>query len=160
MESSIHIQAATPADLSALLDLRLQMFEEMGIAGDAAAQAHLRQISETFFAQGMASGQCSSWLAVTAEGRGVACGSVALFSRPPYPGNLQGLEAYLLNMYTHPDWRKLGLARRILHAAQAHARAKGCAKMWLMASEMGQALYAENGFVEKAGYMEWELFES
>ena len=54
-------------------------------------------------------GSARSWV-VEEEGEVVACATLALFVRPPYPGNLAGREGYLLNIYTRPAWRRRGMA--------------------------------------------------
>jgi ribosomal protein S18 acetylase RimI-like enzyme len=79
-----------------------------------------------------------------------------MFVRPPYPGNLAGREAYLLNMYTLPDYRKQGIANALLDAMAAEAIARGFGKVWLHASEAGRPLYERIGFVANPAYMEWQ----
>ena len=79
-----------------------------------------------------------------------------MFVRPPYPGNLAGREAYLLNMYTLPDYRKQGIASALLDAMEAEAIARRFGKVWLHASEAGRPLYERIGFVANPAYMEWQ----
>lgn len=86
----------------------------------------------------------------------MAAGTLALFVRLPYPGNLAGREAYLLNMYTVPAWRARGIATALLDAMTAHARAMGLGKVWLHASDAGRPLYERIGFVANPAYMEWQ----
>jgi GNAT superfamily N-acetyltransferase len=85
----------------------------------------------------------------------VAAGTLALFVRPPYPGNLAGVEGYLLNMYTLPEWRQQGLATALLDAITAYAKARELGKVWLHASDEGRPLYERIGFVTNPDYLEW-----
>lgn len=102
----------------------------------------------------MAAGDSRSWL-VEVEGQPVACGTLAFFVRPPYPGNLSGREAYLLNMYTRPDWRKRGMASALLEAMASCACGLQLGKLWLHASEEGRPLYERLGFAGNPAYLEW-----
>ncbi len=101
----------------------------------------------------MEEGSARSWL-VEVEGEAVACGTLALFVRPPYPGNLAGREAYLLNMYTLPAWRKRGMASALLDAMAAYAREQQLGKLWLHASDQGRALYERFGFASNPACLE------
>lgn len=46
-----------------------------------------------------------SW-GIFQRGKLVAIGSLCLFTRIPYNENLSGLEGYILNIYTFPQFRK------------------------------------------------------
>ena len=99
MATALTIRTATAADLPALARLRLALLQETGAALDAAAQAELLALNEAFFREQLGSPQWQHWVAEDG-GAIVAIGTLALFLRPPYPGNLAGRDAYLLNMYT------------------------------------------------------------
>ncbi|MFE4897717.1 GNAT family N-acetyltransferase [Peribacillus butanolivorans] len=48
------------------------------------------------------------------NGEAISISGMVLFQRPPYLENLHGVEAYILNMYTIPEYRGKGLAKRML----------------------------------------------
>jgi GNAT superfamily N-acetyltransferase len=151
----MNIRQATLADIPELVTLRMALFAELGEAlGDQGEALH--QASVDYFSRAMAEGRLISWVAEEGEaGRGLlAVGSLALFERPPYPGNLPGREAYLLNMYTRPSWRRRGLARQLLAAMTRYADLAKFGKLWLHASEAGRPLYEQAGFVGHSGYLE------
>ena len=79
---------------------------------------------------------------------GVAAASAGLlwFPHPPGPVNPVGLEAYLLNVYTRPEARHRGLARKLVERAVGEARSAGVRRIWLRASPAGRPLYEELGF--------------
>lgn len=147
------IRPAGPADIPALVDLRLRLFEETDPDNPACRSADIRAATEAFFRQHLDSALAKSWVAEQG-GHVVASATLAFFSRPPYPGNLSGLEAYLLNMYTEPATRQQGIASALLHAALDHAQARGCARVWLNASAAGRPLYEKNDFVAIDNAME------
>lgn len=84
----------------------------------------------------------------------VACATLALFVRPPYPGNLAGREGYLLNIYTRPAWRRRGMANALLVAMVAYAREQQLGKLWLHASSDGRAIYERFGFAGNPACLE------
>lgn len=97
------IRQATQADIPALVSLRMGLFCEVGELSDPLADLDLWQATRAYFSTAQADGSARSWVAEVG-GEVVASGTLALFVRPPYPGNLSGWEAYLLNMYTLPAY--------------------------------------------------------
>ena len=148
------VREALAADIPALVRLRMALFGELGELDDPQASDALWQATQSYFSAAQADGSARSWL-VEAEGEAVACGTLALFVRPPYPGNLAGREAYLLNMYTLPAYRKQGMASALLDAMVVHACAERLGKVWLHASDEGRPLYERIGFVANPAYLEW-----
>lgn len=140
------IHQATEADIPALVSLRMALFCEVGELSDPAADPALRQATIDYFTTAQADGSALSWVAEVGN-RIVAAGTLALFVRPPYPGNLAGKEAYLLNMYTLPAWRKQGIASALLDTMLACAREQQLGKVWLHASDEGRPLYERLGFM-------------
>lgn len=148
------IRQATQADIPALISLRMRLFCEVGELSDPLADQDLWRATRSYFNTAQADGSACSWL-VEVGGEVVASGTLALFVRPPYPGNLSGREAYLLNMYTLPEYRKQGMASALLNAMAAYARAEQLGKVWLHASDEGRPLYERAGFVANSAYLEW-----
>lgn len=81
-----------------------------------------------------------------AEGKVVACGGIVFMERPPYQGNLTGREAYLMNMYTLPEWRGKGAGVAIVAALLKHARETGAGRVSLDAEEKARHMYEKAGF--------------
>lgn len=149
----LRAQASHVADLARL---RMALLEETGGALPEPQRAEMQALNEAFFRQHLHSGTWQDWVAV--DGHQVcACGAMAFLQRPPYPGNPQGQDAYLLNMYTAPAWRGQGAARAILEAALADARGRGVRKVILHATEAGRRLYVKLGFLASSAYMEVAL---
>jgi len=132
----------------------MRLFAEVGEIQHPGSAPGLRAATTKYFEQAIQADQAKSWVA-TAEGSVVACGTLAEFRRPPYPGNLSGTEAYLLNMYTLPSFRRRGMAREIVSQILAFAKAQGYGKVWLHASEDGRPLYERHGFAPNPSAMEW-----
>ncbi|MGG0288901.1 GNAT family N-acetyltransferase [Peribacillus butanolivorans] len=63
-------------------------------------------------------------------------------------------EAYILNMYTIPEYRGKGLAKRMLKKCIDESRNSGVKRVWLHASKDGKHLYKKMGFTTKDSEME------
>jgi GNAT superfamily N-acetyltransferase len=77
----------------------------------------------------------------------VASGCLWIIPAQPHPRR-RGLEApYLLSMFTEPEHRRRGFARKIVRAAVRWSRANGYSHIILHAATMGRPLYEKEGFV-------------
>ena len=94
-----------------------------------------------------------SW-GILHENKLVAIGSLCLFERIPYEENLNGLEGYILNIYTYPKFRKQKFANCILNEIINYASKIHVKRLWLNSSEQGKKLYVERGFIKKENEME------
>ncbi|HKQ98355.1 MAG TPA: GNAT family N-acetyltransferase [Candidatus Polarisedimenticolia bacterium] len=139
------IRAATAADLETVLYHRRRMFEDMGYTDPAAMQAMLAS-STPLLAQGLASGRYRGWFAET-EGVGVvAGGGVIILDFQSHPIDPRPQRAWVVNMFTEPEHRHRGLARRLMDAMIAWCRAERMTTLYLHASEFGRPLYESLGF--------------
>ncbi len=145
MSAEFRLREATSADLGVILRQRRRMFEDDGFRDPALLEA-IHASSETFIEQGLKQGFYHGWLAEDAAGRVVAGGGVIVHPWPGQPANPQGRRAYILNVYTEPDYRRRGLARSILQAMVAWCRQEGFASVVLHASAQGRAHYEAMGF--------------
>ncbi len=143
--SDILIRAATPQDLETILCHRRAMFEEMG-SGDAHSLDVTIEESRSYLAAALGDGSYRGWLAQTAEGRVVAGAGVGLIGWPPRPSDPQPRRPTIFNVYTEPEFRRRGLARRLMRVMIAWCRQEGFRVVYLHASEEGRPLYASLGF--------------
>jgi GNAT superfamily N-acetyltransferase len=86
-----------------------------------------------------------AWIA-DLDGRPAASAGLMWFEHPPRRKNTSGREAYILNVYTRPEARRMGLARALMERVVAEARAAGAGRIWLRASDDGRPLYEAMGF--------------
>lgn len=144
------IRPATSADLDTIVSFRLAMFAEM-FAGDPRAEdapgldlEGLREANERWVGDHFGH-DFISWLAEL-DGVPLASAGLLWFAHPPGPVSPAGLEAYILNVFTKPEARRLGLARALVSRAVEEARANGVRRIWLRASDAGRPLYEAMGF--------------
>ena len=143
--SGIRIRETNAEDIEEILQHRRLMFLDMGHPEgvlDVIVQS-CRPHIQSYLAEGSYRG----WFAVTDEGRvaaGVGLLITPLVSGPLAPENVN--RAYLLNVYTYPEFRKRGLARELTQKAIDYCRAEGFKVLWLHASKYGRPLYESMGF--------------
>ena len=82
------------------------------------------------------------------------CGGVSYYRVMPTYHNPSGEKAYIMNMYTHPAYRRQGIAARTLDLLVQDARGRGVHAISLEATSMGRPLYEAYGFVPMTSEME------
>ena len=141
----IRIRAATLQDIPHVLHHRSSMFADMG-RGDAAQHTKMLEATEVYLRSAMPAGRYTAWLAENTAGRVGAGAGVAISDWPGSPDDPTGKRALVLNVYTEPEFRRQGIARRLMLAVIAWACEQGLRSLSLHASDFGRALYEELGF--------------
>lgn len=144
-DGEYRLRRASEADLAAVLRHRRRMFEDMGYR-NAPALDVMERAAEPFLAAGLADGSYQGWLFEDGAGRVVAGGGIALLPFQPHPRDPTSRRAFILNMFTEPEHRRRGLARRLMEAMVAWCREQGFQAVSLHASDEGRALYQSLGF--------------
>jgi GNAT superfamily N-acetyltransferase len=140
-----HIRQANLDDLDHLVHHRRAMFEDMG-HHDPAVLRQVEHSSREYFTAALRLGTYNAWLAESPQARVVAGGGIVFADWPGYPGETLAKRAWILNMYTEPEARRLGIAKRILETMLAWCRAEGLRTVSLHASPAGRPLYESLGF--------------
>jgi GNAT superfamily N-acetyltransferase len=150
----ITFRRADSADVPALIELRAAFLAE--VAGSGPAEPALLPALSRYFSAAVPSGEFIAFLAV-AGGRIIAASGLVFHRYPPSARNLQGLEAYVMNMYTLPAWRGKGIASALLWKLMEVARASNCSRVRLHALPKAQPIYARAGFASAEGEMQFDL---
>ena len=79
---------------------------------------------------------------------------VSFYSVMPTYHNPSGKKAYIMNMYTAPDYRRQGIAYKTLDMLVKMSKERGIDQVSLEATEMGRPLYEKYGFVKMESEME------
>jgi GNAT superfamily N-acetyltransferase len=151
----ITYRLATLADIDQLISLRIAMQSEVGHANPTYWEM-LRQELNAYFTTSIPSGD---FIAYTAEvdGRIVATSGMVFHQHPPSGGNLNGKEAYIMNMYTLREFRGRGIATELLQSLIQYARERDCSRIILRAQEKARPLYVKAGFEAETSVMQLEL---
>ncbi len=148
------IRLATAEDLDTLVDIRLRFLREIGHLAEGGPADELAEVFRRYFMKKAPAGEFLAWVAEDEGGRVVATSGLTFFERPPNARNPAGLEAYLSNMYTLPEWRGRGIASALVAAAVEHVRHTPARRIWLEATAQGRRVYERAGFVASNTEME------
>jgi GNAT superfamily N-acetyltransferase len=140
------IRRATPDDVAVISAHRTHMFQDMERIDGERAAAMIEQLTPMLRSM-LVSGEYHGWLAVAQDARVVAGAGVQIRTLLPRPETDVEREALVVNMYVDPDYRRQGLARRLMEAILAWSREQGVERISLHASAMGRHLYESLGFV-------------
>ena len=95
----------------------------------------------------------AAWLVFDGE-EVVGTGAVSFYQVMPTYHNPSGKKAYIMNMYTRPDYRRRGIARRVLELLTAEAEMRQIDAVTLEATAAGRPLYEAFGFTAMRDEME------
>jgi GNAT superfamily N-acetyltransferase len=146
------VRPATALDAPALARHRAEMFREMGVL-DASFYEALVAASREYFALAIPAGRYLGWVCEPTGERGTIVGGAGvqfreLAPRPDPSGRrlAAGPEAYILNVFTEPPWRRRGVADRLMRELIAWAAGRGIERLTLHASAEGRPVYERLGF--------------
>ncbi|MGJ5817794.1 GNAT family N-acetyltransferase [Paludibaculum fermentans] len=139
------IRPVTAGDLELVLRHRIEMFRHMGYESETEL-ARIRGLSEPFFAAGLSNGTYVAWVAEDENGEAAAGTGVLLLPYQPGPNDTRAQRAFIINVYTEPQHRRQGLAKKLMGVAVDWCREAGFAIVSLHASAEGRPLYESLGF--------------
>jgi GNAT superfamily N-acetyltransferase len=145
------VRRATLEDADVLIRHRVRMFQDMGVmATPDPDEARLAQAFLSWLSEQMQAGTYVAWVMEARDDNGrtsiVSGGGATLIPWPPgprYPGTRL---AFVYNVYTEPEHRGRGLARRVMDAIHAFCQTEGIGSVALNASRAGQPLYESMGY--------------
>jgi GNAT superfamily N-acetyltransferase len=132
--------------------LRIDFLHELEPLSNTRREA-LLDATRIYLASKMPKGEFIAWVSEV-RGRIIGTSGLVLFERPPVAANLLGREAYIMNMYTVPEWRRQGVATALLQEILCFVKETGAERIWLHATVDGRSLYEKYGFVATSTEME------
>jgi GNAT superfamily N-acetyltransferase len=142
--SDVDIRPATLIDIPKILRQRRAMYEDMGHR-DADTLKRMASLSSDYLGKAMSDGSFRAWLASIGNSL-VAGGAVIISPWPAHPYDLECRRATILNVYTYPQFRRRGIARRLMQTMIDWCAGEGFARVALHASDDGRHLYESLGF--------------
>lgn len=136
-------QKATIKDIPELCRIRKQQLIDEGIDPCIDIDQELTR----FFTDAFNNHNIVEYLAIH-DNQIIATGAVCFYDYPPTYTNQTGRIAYVTNMYTHPDYRKQGIATKILTLLLEEVKVRHIEIMRLGASSLGKSVYEKFGFVQ------------
>ena len=144
-QNQYRLRPAVPADAEIIARQRSAMFLDMGAVSPQEAEL-LRQTRELWIANLIATNKYLGWF-LEHESTPVSGGGIILLERAPAPGCCRlGKWAHIVNIYTAPNHRRRGLARRMMLHIIAWSAQNSIDHLTLGASSQGKPLYESLGF--------------
>jgi ribosomal protein S18 acetylase RimI-like enzyme len=140
------IRMATLEDVATLVEHRRAMFVDMGYSGTDQLAA-MAAAFDPWVRRKMQSGEYVAFLAMESDGPAAGLG-VWMMDWPPHVVGRSQQRANILNVYTRPESRRRGLARRLMQTALDWLRSQQLDTVILHASPDGRALYESLGFAQ------------
>jgi len=137
-------------DADILAKIRSKFLAE---ANDTEAEREqMEAANRAYFEKTLADDSFVAWLALEGN-KIVATSGLSFYAVPPHHSNPSRNVAFVMNMYTLPEYRRQGLATRLLEMIVDEAKSRGYKKITLSATEMGRPLYEKFGFKDDSGAM-------
>lgn len=143
--TKVTIRTAMLHDIPEILRQRRAMYEDMDYT-DAEKLTAMQSITSGYLKTALADGSFRAWLA-SSENQVVAGGAIVISPWPAHPYDLECRRVTILNVYTNPQYRRQGIARRIMQTMIDWCKHEGFANVTLHASKDGRHLYESLGFV-------------
>jgi len=144
---------ATIDDLDILTDTRITVLRAANKLSDDVDMSVVKEESYRYYQDALTNDTHIAYL-VFDDDEFVGAGSISFFKVMPTFHNPTGQKAYIMNMYTKPDYRRNGIAYKTLDLLIGEAKRKGISAISLEATDMGRPLYEKYGFVKMNDEME------
>lgn len=133
---------ATKEDIEMLMSIRLEMLRKVNeLSDNYVFSDELIENSKRYFLEGK---QTTS-IALEND-KVVACASMSYIEMMPTFSHPTGNRAHLMNVYTNADYRRQGVARKLVQMLIDEAKEKGVTEISLDATDLGRPLYETLGF--------------
>ena len=139
-------KTATIEDLDVLIKTRIEVLRAANKLDESVDMSLVEKESSDYYKKALADGSHVAVLVYDGE-RFVGAGGVSFYTVMPTYHNTSGKKAYIMNMYTKPEYRRKGIAYKTLDILVDACKKRNITHITLEATEMGRALYEKYGFV-------------
>jgi len=153
MKENYEYKKATIVDINELVRTRIIVLRAVNKLSDDVDMSVVEKESYEYYKRALETGEHITYL-VYDNGTFIGAGGVSFYQVMPTYHNPTGKKAYIMNMYTAPEYRRKGIAIHTLDLLVKDAREQGASQITLEATEMGRSLYEKYGFVKMEDEME------
>lgn len=135
---------ATIKDIGVLTELRIAYLnEDLGVISDENLEL-MKSTLPSYYTKHL---NKDLMVYVARDGEDiVSCAFLLIVEKPMSPSFITGKTGTVLNVYTKPDYRKKGYAKKLITTMLEDAKAEGLSIIELKATEDGYSLYKSVGF--------------
>lgn len=144
---------ATIKDIDLLTITRIEVLRAANRLSDDTDLSEVERQSYNYYQKALCDDSHIAYLVFDGT-RFVGAGAVSFFQVMTTYHNLSGNKAYIMNMYTRPEYRRRGIAIKILDMLIKESKNRGITAISLEATDMGRPLYEKYGFVKMNNEME------
>ena len=154
--SMYSLRKANLNDIDKMIDLRVEFLREIQESPLDKEMGIFWKSLKEFFLDKMKSNKFIAWLAEF-DKNVIATSGLSFLQKPPHFINITGKYAYIMNMYTKPEWRRKGIGSALLEKLFEEIKSRGIQSVVLHATHGGRPLYEKYGFHENDGDKEMIL---
>ena len=140
----IHYVIVTKEDIDRLMSSRLEMLKVVNdLSDDYTFTEEFVGYSKEYFKKG----DHTTILAIDEKNdRVIGCATFCYITMMPTFSHPTGKRAHLMNAYTNADYRRQGIAMKMMEILIEEAKERGVTEISLDATESGRPLYEKCGF--------------
>lgn len=153
MIQKFEYKIATMEDIDELVRTRIIVLRAANKLSDDVDMSVVEEESYAYYRRALENREHIAYL-VYDNGIFIGAGGVSFYQVMPTYHNPTGKKAYIMNMYTAPEYRRQGIAIHTLDLLVNDAREQGVSQIALEATDMGRPLYKKYGFVKMEDEME------
>ncbi|MBP3824699.1 MAG: GNAT family N-acetyltransferase [Butyrivibrio sp.] len=143
----------TIEDLDELVRTRIKVLRAANKLDESVDMSEVERQSKDYYEKALTDGSHTAYLVYDGD-KFVGAGGVSYFRVMPTYHNPSGEKAYIMNMYTAPEYRRKGIAFKTLDLLVRDAKERNVKAISLEATDMGRPLYEKYGFVKMTDEME------
>lgn len=147
MKREFEYKKAAAEDIDELVRTRIIVLRAANKLTDDVDMPIVEQESFAYYKRALATSEHIAYL-VYDNGIFIGAGGVSFYQVMPTYHNPTGKKAYIMNMYTAPEYRRQGIALHTLDLLVKNAKEQGVSQIALEATDMGRPLYEKYGFVK------------
>lgn len=144
-------------DIPLLVEYRLQFLRELQGPGNPEEEISIKNTLAEYFQSSLPEGSFIAWMAEL-DNQPIGFGGMVIQRIPAHFHLPNGLQGYILNMYTLPGHREQGIGAEILRRLVSEGKKIGLKRIYLNSTQAGVEIYKRNGF-KSPDFPEFELLE-
>lgn len=134
---------ASKNDIGLLMEIRLEMLRVVnGLPSDYQFSNELIEQSKEYFKN------ASQTTILAIDKTVIGCATICYIDVMPTFSHPTGKRAHLMNVYTNSQYRRQGIASKMLNMLIDKAKRKGVTEISLDTTKLGKPLYQSCGFVD------------
>ena len=138
----MNIRKATENDLDLLMNSRIEMLKVVNnLSEDAVFSPEFLAASEEYFKT-----SDHTTLLALENSKVIGCASICYITVMPTFDHPTGKRAHIMNVYTHADYRRQGIAFQMMQQLIEEAKEKEVTEISLDTTETGRLFYEKCGF--------------